>query len=96
MQIQVQALRQGYYKHKRVSEGQIFSMGKSALVEKSLVKDEKKLAELKKANRIIKFGKDEFVLPSWVKALDSKAKVQDEDAELASAFEEPTLGDEVI
>jgi hypothetical protein len=95
MQVKVQALRQGYYNHRRIREGSVFWLKHSDMILRSFVKDEKKLKDLKDKGRIYKSGKDEYVLPSWVK-LHGSTKVEEQEEVLESPAESPKLSDEVI
>lgn len=96
MKIKVQALRQGYFGHVRIKEGQKFLMNLSGFTKKEDIKDEDKLKRLLKEKAFVKFSGKEYLPPSWIKVLDSSAKVEEEEIELESEEEEPKLSDEVI
>lgn len=96
MKIKVQALRQGYFGHVRIKEGQKFSMNLSGFLKKKDIKDEDKLKRLNKDKAFVKLAGEEYLPPSWIKVLDASAKVEVEEIELESEEEAPTLSDEVI
>jgi hypothetical protein len=96
MKIKVQALRQGYFGHVRIKEGQKFLMNLSAFLKKEDIKDEEKLKKLQKEKAFVKFSGKEYLPPSWIKVLDSSAKVEEKQIELESQEEVPTLSEEVI
>lgn len=96
MKIKVQALRQGYFGHVRIKEGQKFMMNLSGFTKKEDVKDEDKLKKFIKDKAFVKIAGKEYLPPTWIKVLDASAKVEEEEIELESEQEQPTLSDEVI
>jgi len=74
MQIKVQAIRTGYHNHIRQREKSKFLVDTSLFIKKEKV--------LKPGRKLyIKVGKDELLVPSWMKVIDPKVKVFATDSE---------------
>lgn len=96
MQVKVEALRQGYVNHVRIKEGKRFFINVKLFTAKDEIKDKERLKALEKKKAFISAGGKEYLLPSWLKLLDS-SKVKEEDVSLEPAEEDLDIGsDEVI
>lgn len=89
MKLQAKALRMGYVNHKRIREGQVFSLSPSMMTEKSKLKSDYDVTN----REFVKISGKEYMVPKWCEILDGKQKPSAEPAEEVSP---QLMDDEVI